>query len=347
MATTYELEPLTSEEISHWDDLTVAYPNRELFHRRAWLDYLAESRGVEVRYWTIRRGAEKIGYFCGGVVRKGPFKIFGSPLKGWGTNFLGPLHHDVFDTRAFLLALDDLARDEGFAVVEIEGRSLQPAEMETANYVAAEQKTYVVRLTPSDQGLMWKQVDRKTRSEVRKAIRSGLVVEDAEGPGFVNEFFDQFVEVLARKNLYPPYTRRCVSLMVDHLQRHGLLFALQVRDAAGRMIATGLLPHDEKTVYLWGAASRIEGWRLCPNDLLQWTVMERAARQGLADYNMCGYGHFKSKFGGTLQYPKRWHKFYSGSARWARKGYEFYFTNRVRLRGWWENVARRQSLRMR
>lgn len=341
MVETYKLEPLTPEEISHWDEVTAVYPNRELFHRQAWLDYLADSRGVEVRYWGIRSSGETVGYFCGGVLRKGPFKILGSPLKGWGTNFLGPVHHDGFETKAFLRSLDELVRDEGFAMVEIEGRGLEPAVMESANYVGVDQQTYMVGLTPSDPELMWKQIDRKTRSQVRKANRVGLVVEDANGSHFVEEFFDQFVEVLARKNLYPPYTRACASLLLNHLQPCGLLFALQVRDATGRVIATGLLPHDGKAVYLWGAASRIDGWRFCPNDLLQWAVMERAAREGLAEYNMCGYGYFKSKFGGTLQHHKRWHKCYSGSARWARKGYEVYFKNRVRLRGRWENVTRR------
>lgn len=55
----YELEPLTPEEIGRWDEVTAAYPNQELFHRRAWLDYLVERRGVEIRYWGIQRGATR------------------------------------------------------------------------------------------------------------------------------------------------------------------------------------------------------------------------------------------------------------------------------------------------
>lgn len=55
---------------------------------------------------------------------------------------------------------------------------------------------------------------------------------------------------------------------------------------------------------------------------------------------MCGYGHFKSKFGGMLQEPKRWHKCYSRPARREQRGYEFYFQKEIRLRGWLQRVGR-------
>ena len=131
-------------------------------------------------------------------------------------------------------------------------------------------------------------------------------------------------------------------MLVQFLKPRDFLFALAVRDANGKVIATGLFPHDDGAVYLWGVGSRIADWNLGPNDLLQWSLMERAAARGLRTYNMCGYGHFKSKFGGVLSEPKRWHKCYSRTAKWGRRGYEFYFRNRIRCRGWWERVAHRR-----
>lgn len=343
MGEIYKLEPLNSEEIGRWDELTAAFPGRELFHRKVWLDYLRDSRGVDIRYWAIRNGEERIGYFCGGILRKGPFKILGSPLKGWGTNFLGPVHDERFDQEEFLKALDDLAGLESIAMIELESQGFAESVMENAGYHAVVQPTYVVELTPGDGDVMWKRIDLKSRQKIRKAKRSGLAVEETDDPGMVDEFFDEFLEVLARKNLFPPYDRRCPRLLFDHLMPQNQLFALRIREPNGRIIATGLFPHDEKTVYFWGGASRMDAWQHSPNDLLQWTVMEMAAAKGLTVYNMCGYGYFKSKFGGDLLQLKRWHKFYSRSARWARKGYEVYFKNRIRLRGWWENVARRRG----
>jgi CelD/BcsL family acetyltransferase involved in cellulose biosynthesis len=293
-----------------------------------------------MRYWAIQNGAEQIGYFCGGLVQKGPFKILGSPLKGWGTNFLGPVHDERFDQQAFIRALDDLARRESIAMVEIEGRGFSESPMENAGYHAVVQPTYVVALTPDDAATMWKRIDLKSRQKIRKAKRAGLTLEDTEDPAIVDEFFDEFVEVLSRKNLYPPYDRSCPRLLFRQLKSQDSLLSLSVRIANGRIIATGLFPHDEKTLYFWGGASRMDAWHYSPNDLLQWNAMEIAAARRLTAYNMCGYGYFKSKFGGELLQLKRWHKFYSRSGHWARKGYEFYFKNRIRLRGLWARVGR-------
>ena len=97
----YELEPLTSEEQETWDARIAGYESAHLFHRRAWLDYLAESQGVQIRQWAIREAGRTVGYFCAGIFRKGPFRILGSPLKSWGTNFMGPVVNSDFSAEAF------------------------------------------------------------------------------------------------------------------------------------------------------------------------------------------------------------------------------------------------------
>ena len=339
----YHLEPLPPGEAARWDELIAPYDSRELFHSRVWLDYLAESRQLDIHFWAMRTGGAVEGYFCGGIMRKGPFRILGSPLKGWGTNFLGPVVNRDFDHTAFLLALDDLAEREHFAMIEIENPLLRADLMERYGYLAVPQPTYVVALSPGDAEAMWCRVDLKSRQKVRRAKRAELIVQETDDPDLADEFFDEFVEVLSRKDLFPPYDRNCPRLLFQHLRPHGLLIALRVSEPSGKTIATGLFPHDEKTLYLWGAASRINSWSYCPNDLLQWTVMEIASKRGLTAYNMCGYGHFKSKFGGTLLTPKRWSKYYRRSARWARRGYEFYFRKKIRSRGWWEHISRRQG----
>jgi hypothetical protein len=339
VTTHYQLQPLCEGEATHWDELIAPYESRELFHRKAWLDYLAASYGVDIRMWSIQNGRETLGYFCGGIVRKGPFRILGSPLKGWGTNFMGPVVNADFDQRAFLDALDDLTARERLAVVELEGSALSDHGLERLGYEPVSQPTYIVDLTPEDQKVMWDRIERRARQNVRKAKQLGVTVEDTSDPSMADEFYDQVVEVLARKNLFPPYYRSCPRMLFDHLKPLDRLFALQVREPGGSVVATGLFPHDDRTVYAWGMASRTAGWRFFPNDLLQWTVMALAANRGLRVYNMCGYGHFKSKFGGILREPMRWHKCHSRAARCARRGYELYFQKRLRLRGWLQHVA--------
>ncbi len=335
----YVLEPLSASELARWDELVAPYTSRELFHRKVWLDYLAASRGVQPRFWTLRERGATVGYLSGAVVQKGPFRILGSPLKGWGTNFMGPLVNDGVDQPAFLRAVDRLAEDEGIAMVEMENPILSAGEMSRFGYESVSQPTYLVSLTPGHPNTMWDRLDLKSRQKVRKSKKNGLTVEETDDRAITDVFYDQFVEVLGRKNLFPPYDRACPRVLFDLLKPLGLLYALRVRDSQGEIVATGLFPHDDRSVYMWGAASRISAWRFSPNDLLQWALMERAAADGLTVYNMCGFGYFKNKFGGELIEPRRWHKFNWRSARWARGAYEKYFQHRIRLQSWWHRSS--------
>jgi hypothetical protein len=330
----YRLEPLTSEEAARWDELIAPYDTTELFHHRAWLDYLAASRDVDMRLWGLLEDGRTVGYFCGGLLRKGPFRVLGSPLKGWGTNLMGPVVNRDIDQVEFLRALRVMASGERLAMVELEQRVVAEPHLLEAGFTPVSAWTYVVNLQ-ADHDRMWASLEASRRTGIRKAIKAKLTVQEADDPGIVEEFYDQYREVMARKGLVPPYSRECARLLFHHLKKSDMLLAMRVHDENGLVIATGLFPHDGRTVYFWGGASRTEGYRLCANDLLQWTVMCRAADLGIRLYDMSGHGPFKRKFGGELVEVKRWHRSYWRTARWGRRAYELYFQKRNRVEGWW------------
>ncbi len=335
----YQLRPLSPAEAQRWDELIAPYPGRQLFHRRAWLDYLAAGQKAEIRLWAILEGKRTAGYFCGGVVRKGPFRILGSPLKGWGTNFMGPVTNGYVDQRRLFEALDDLARQENWAMLELEHPMLAESALQEAGFEAVTSWTYWITLTPENPDLMWQGLESICRNRIRKAIKSGLTVEDTDDLVVADEFNELYADMMKRKNLMPSFSHECPRLLVRHLKATGGLLALRVRDNAGRLLAVGLFPHDDETIYFWGGTSRQEGRELCPNEFLHWSAMRLAAERGLRRYDMCGYGRFKKKFNGELITLKRWHKCYWRSARWARGAYQFYFQKRIRLVSWWERIV--------
>ena len=335
----YVLEPLTADEQATWDSRIAGFDSAHLFHQRAWLDYLEESQGVHIRYWAIRGDGGTAGYFCAGIFRKGPFRILGSPLKSWGTNFLGPVVNADFNPEAFLHALDELAAAEGIATLEIENPILSPALMSSHGYEVKLDSTYIVELTPYDEEPAWRRIDKKDRSTVRKAQRAGLTVVECSDAAMTDEYYDQFTEVMTRKGLFPTYDRRRPRLLFQHLYPKDMLLAVEVLGPEGRPIASGLFPHDGKTIYYWGGASRMAGRQHSPNDLMHWYVMEWAIRRGMTAYNMCGPGRFKQKFGGVLVPTHRWQKYYSPVARWGRAVYAKYHGVRSRMRGRWSRLT--------
>jgi len=333
----YHLQPLSEPETANWDQLIAPYESRELFHRKVWLDYLAASRGAEIRMWSIQDGCETLGYLCGGIVRKGPFRIFGSPLKGWGTNFMGPVGNGTLDQPAFLQALDELAQREGFAISEMESRGWGREPFQGAGYHTQDLWTYQVKLGDEDE--MLRRMDKGRRYGIRKAERAGLWVEEAADPAVADEYYDLFTALMGRKGMVPPYPREVPRVLFAHLRRAGLILALRVRDSAGKLLAIGLFPYDDRSIYYWGGAGDKKAEKECPNDLMHWTVMRWAAERGIRRYDLCGWGRFKREFGGELLTLNRWHKCYWRTARWARRGYEFCFQRRIRLRGWFQQIA--------
>lgn len=324
----YRLVPLSLEEETRWDDAIAPCQGREVFHRRAWLDYLAASRGVGARFWAIRQEADTLGYFCAGQLTKGPFRVLGSPLTGWGTNVMGPVFAPGADHAEFLRALDALARRERLATVELESRLLSERALEEAGFEPVAAWSYLVPLDPGDPDAMWRRLHPTCRNRIRKAERAGLRVEDSEDPAFVEEYYEQYAALMRGKGLLPHYPLEYPKLLFAHLKKASALLALRVRDAAGRVLATGLFPHDDRTLYFWGAASWPDSLDACPNDYLHWCAMRLAADRGLSLYNMSGHGRFKKKFGGTLTLVKRWQKYHWRSARWARNGYHWWFQAR-------------------
>jgi len=324
----YRLDPLTDVEAQRWDELIAESDNGTLFHRRAWLEYLAESRGVRIRHWAIRSGDRTLGYFCGGILRLGPFRVLGSPLKSWGTNLMGPLVEQGVDHHELLRALDSLATAERFAMLELEHPVLSKDALEAAGFEPVRDWTYSVALAPEDPQAAWKALESTCRNRIRRAEKAGLKVEDTDDPAVADEFYDFYLDLMRRKGMAPPFSRHTARLLVSHLKKADRLFALRVLDGGGRLLAVGLFPHDDDTMYFWGGASLADGHDLCPNDLLHWTAMQMAAHRGLRTYNMSGHGRFKRKFGGVLTEVTRWHKCYWRTARWARKGYEIWFRHR-------------------
>jgi SAM-dependent methyltransferase len=324
----YRLDPLTDAEVQRWDELIAGCDNRTLFHHRAWLEYLAESRGVQIRHWAIRSGDRTMGYFCGGILRLGPFRVLGSPLKSWGTNVMGPLIEGDVDQHELLRALDRLAIAERFAMIELEHPALSKDALDAVGFEPVRDWTYSVPLVPEDSQVTWRALESTCRNRIRKAEKAGLRVEDADGNGVADEFYDFYLDLMRRKGMALPFSRRTARLLVSHLKKVECLFTLRVLDRGGRLLAVGLFPHDDDTMYFWGGASLADGHDLCPNDLLHWTAMQMAAHRGLRTYNMSGHGRFKRKFGGALTEVTRWHKCYWRTARWARKGYEIWFRHR-------------------
>jgi Acetyltransferase (GNAT) domain len=280
-----------------WDALD-SFADRTIFQTRAWLDFIAATQRVEPVVAALREGGELRGYFTGGLLRKFGLPMLGSPFPGWTSSYLGFNLLPGVSRGAALGALARFAFDELKCVhLELMDRRLCEAEARAAGFEIAYLRGYEVNLARAEAAILAGFKD-DCRWRIRKAARAGVAIEEAAADGFADEYYDQLVEVFAKRGLTPTYDRARVRALIAHVHPTGRLLLLRARNAAGRAIATGLFPAFNDTAYFWGGASWRADQTHSPNEAIQWRAMQYWKARGVTHYDMGGGGAYKAKYGG-------------------------------------------------
>jgi len=281
-----------------WDRRIAAYDTKTLFHESAWLDHiLSIHEGSRIDYYEILRGEGVVGHFCAYRIRKGGLPIYGSPLGGTGTNFMGPLVSKDLDQGEVVDALVRLMGARSCLHVELSNPWLRRPLMEARGFQVHEDVTHLVRLPDTEEDA-WQTLKSTARNRVRKAQANELVVERVASEDLVDQYMEQYQEVFGKQGMRVPYGRDRVVSLFSTLLPVGRLLALRVR-RGDEVMATGFFPYDERCIYFWGATSWLKHQAMCPNELLHWEVIRSAVAMGIPRYNMCGgRSRFKAKFGG-------------------------------------------------
>jgi len=327
-----ELRPLKNVNSIEWDKIISQFDSKGLFHQSAWLDFIKRTQRGEQVLLKIEESNKIIGYFPCFILRKGPFKILGSPCIGWTTNFMGPVVNKDFNQIDFLDALDKYCKSQKIDHLEFSNPIFDPKIVRHQGFQCREGITYAVELSPKEE-FMWKNLKKKScRWAIHKAQKNNLIVEDTNDPRIINEYYSQLIEVFARQKLIPTYQYKRPEILFNSLKKHNLLFSLRIKYKS-QTIATGLFPYDNRCVYFWGGASWSKFRHFCPNDLLHWELMKMAGEIGILRYDMGNGSSFKSKFGGKLTPIYHWYKSYNPLAKIARSLYKYQFQILQKLKG--------------
>jgi hypothetical protein len=137
------------------------------------------------------------------------------------------------------------------------------------------------------------------RRAIRKGEREGVLVEEAHGVEFADEYYAQLLGVYERQGMRPPYGVDLVREMIRCVEPSGNLLMLRAVAPDGERIATALFPAREEFAYFWGGASLASHRILRPNEAIFWHAIRRFRTQGVELFDFGGGGgDFKRKFGG-------------------------------------------------
>ena len=273
------------------------FADRLIYQTEAWVRFVSESRGAEPVWAELRDGATVAGYLSGLLFSVYGVRILGSPFPGWTTPYMGfNLAPGVSRWRA-VEALERFAfetlRCLHFEIVDryltLEDASRLEAQVEV-------QATYETDLRQTEDEL-FRAMTSACRRCVRKAVKSGVLIEEASDEGFAAEYYAQLQEVFHRQRLLPTYTVDRVERLIDCLRPTGRLLLLRARASDGRCIATGIYPGMSTVAQLWGNVSLRSSQHLRPNELLHWYAMRYWKARGIERFDWGGKAAYKEKYG--------------------------------------------------
>jgi len=293
--------PIPWSEVD-WDKLD-RFADRHVFQTKAWVEFLAEVQDAQPVIAALQDGRETLGYFTGLTTRRCGLDFLGSPLPGWTTPYMGFNLKPGVSRRVAVAALTEFAIKElRCAHFELRDRHLTERDVAGLGFgrrsdVGFDERTFEIDLSLSEDEL-FSRMTSACRRCIRKADKTGVVIEEATDLEFADEFYDQLREVFLRQGLVPTYSIERVRALIRHLLPTGMLLLLRARDPEGRCIATGIYPAFGEIALFWGGASYREYQHYRPNEALHWYAMRYWKARGIARYDLGGYMDYKRKYGG-------------------------------------------------
>jgi len=267
---------------------------RMIYHTDEWLRFVAASQGAAPVRAVLAENGRVAGETCGLIVSKLGMKIFGSPLPGWTTMYMGFVLEPGVPRWEALDALRTFAFGElGCVHLEVVDRLLSPRST-VREYV----ESYETDLTRSEDEIFGA-MDSACRRCVRKAEKSGVTIVEADDDAFADDYYAQLIDVFAKQGLVPTYGVERVRALIGSLRRGEQVLLLRALDPDGKCIATGIYPGMNRVAQFWGNASFRSGQSFRPNEALNWFAQRTWKSRGAEVFDWGGGGTYKAKYGCT------------------------------------------------
>ena len=275
---------------AEWDGFVRSRAGWTHFHLHGWRGVVERVFGHECHYVAARADDGTLAGILPLVrVRS---RLFGHYLVSMPfVNYGGPL--GSADAVAALVAwAEERAGRDGVRLLELRSRVPLPIDLP----VSHRKVTVLLDLGDAGADALWKRLDSKVRSQVRRPQKEGVTVRF--GRDQLAPFYDVFARHM-RDLGTPVQSRRLFAEIADEFGDE-VWFACAWHE--GRPIAGGCGFRWGDEVEMTWASALVEQKRLAANMLLYWAFMERACADGVRTFNFgrCTPG------GGTHRFKQQW-----------------------------------------
>ena len=311
-----------------------------VFCTERWDTFIRTTFNAKRHFIGIYDGSVLIGLWPSYALKKGPFKILGSPLRGWFTPWLGPRFFNEISendikalSQSALYAFDEYVEKNRFDYVECSSLNFEDETMRNLNYQPLIKATTIIDISlPSDDLL--KSFGKTCRKKIKKAEKFGCTVEDISSTDFISQLWDMTVDVFGRRGSGPVHGQSLINNMIKAHLPTGHFICLGVfKD--DRLIAIGTYVWHRKYLVGLFRATYLDCYKYYPYNILYWNLTKIAKEKGIEYYDMMGVDpkmpdQFKMSFHPQLIKWNHWAKPRTFLARTGRFFYEFYINQIVR-----------------
>ncbi|HCB30642.1 MAG TPA: hypothetical protein DEP50_07955 [Acinetobacter lwoffii] len=289
--------------VDTWDVYLSTSKAASIFHQADWLTIIQTNQNLEL----IKLGLYDNGVLIGllplyvkniGIMRiaSSPFYVEDSPYMG----FVFDENVDVNDVIGSVFSYMKLNRINFVRFVQQQ----YYANVRSNKFVKTiEKHTHVLKLDKSVDEL-WRNLEGRCRTAVRKAEKCGIKVSFVFDVQVVHLYYQMLTEVYGCQQLIYPHPR---DFFIDIFNKfNGSQLYMLVARLDEEIIAGGIFLVDKETVYYLNGASRREYNNTGVNNLIQWKSIQHAHELGKLYYDFVGsdmarFGKFKKSFGGDVQ----------------------------------------------
>ncbi len=262
-----------------------------------WLNFLAEDNDAKPVVVKIMKGTENVGYFSGLVTTRFGIKIFGSPLKGWGTCYMGfDLHDPALAIELLEPVIEFVFQETKCLYFELAERSLSECHIGLIKHRTEVVTTLEINIDKQDEELL-KSVKRDCKEFIRQFEKRGAQIEEAEpNEEFAKDLFDQLSEVFAKQNLVPTFSLERIKRCIKHLNNNGMLLCLTVKEPGGKSIASYIFTGFKEKCFAWCTGSYREYQKYRPNEYIVWMGLKKLRDRGHVTFDYAGVRDYKYKW---------------------------------------------------
>jgi hypothetical protein len=318
-----------------WDRLLTRFSDRTVFHSLIWLQIVGAVHNLKLVLAKAEQGGSPLAIWPFLIARKGPLRVFGSPLPGWSTPYGGPLFANDVSRPQVIGAFLDHPAFQGFAYYACKMIDRDAAvDLRQCGFTRVlNYDTFQLNLE-ADEAALWDNCRRECRNHIRKAQKNGVEIRIEQSSAFIDDYWDMTVETFARDGSQPTHSKKFIEAMWQLGRPLGIVTFLSAFHEHKR-IGTIVLLHDDQTMYYWGGAAHLRYRHLSASNLLQWQGICEAKRRGLQTYDFIsttgGPGKFKASFGPQrIDIATHWERSSSRLMQALKNQYERFLRKRQR-----------------